>query len=472
MELTKLIRKGESETLEFKPSLSQKDNICKALSAFSNSGGGTVLIGVSDNGRVVGIDIGRRTLEDLAGYVKENTDPPMFPSIKQVEIGKKKIVAITVDESKEKPVFFKDKAYKRVGKSTHRILSSELRRLARESGTKVYWDEQVCKATLRDIGEEKIQQFLRRAKQERGLDVNLKISIKEALSKLNLMRNGKLTNAAILMFAKKPQDFFLQSEVKCARFKGTTTKEFIDMAGFSGSAYEQVDDAEKFVLKNIKKAAWIEEGKIERQEKWEYPPEAIREAITNAIVHRDYETSSKVQVRIFDDRIEVWNPGRLPDGWTVDDLKKEHESKPFNPLLARQFFLMRYIEEWGRGTIDMIDECTKHGLPEPKFEASPTSIIVTFRKPLSQEELVKLDLNERQIKAIDYVVKEGFINNKEYQDINNVSRKTATTGLTNLVKKGVFSRLGKGKRNMRYILLSKDYAKTTQKITQKPHITK
>lgn len=117
------------------------------------------------------------------------------------------------------------------------------------------------------------------------------------------------------------------------------------MKEFSGPADQQVDDAEKFVLKNISKAAWIEPGKIQRQEKWEYPVDAIREAITNAVVHRDYQSTPKVQIRIFDDRIEVWNPGTLPEGWTVETLKQEHESKPFNPLLARMFFLIKYIEE-------------------------------------------------------------------------------------------------------------------------------
>ncbi|MFO8108950.1 MAG: ATP-binding protein [Thermoplasmata archaeon] len=109
-------------------------------------------------------------------------------------------------------------------------------------------------------------------------------------------------------------------------------------------------------MRNIRKAAWIEPGKIERQEKWEYPLDAVREAITNAVVHRDYQSTSNVQIRIFDDRIEVWNPGTLPEGWTVDTLKEEHESKPFNPLLARMFFLIKYIEKWGRGTIDIAEK--------------------------------------------------------------------------------------------------------------------
>ena len=110
-----------------------------------------------------------------------------------------------------------------------------------------------------------------------------------------------------------------------------------------------------------------------------------KEAITNAVVHRDYQTTSKTQVRIFDDRIGIWNPGRLPEGWSVETLKQKHESKPFNPILAKMFFLGGYIEEWGRGTVDMIEDTIEHGLPEPEFEDTSTAIVVTFKKKITEE---------------------------------------------------------------------------------------
>jgi ATP-dependent DNA helicase RecG len=143
------------------------------------------------------------------------------------------------------------------------------------------FDNQICKkASLKDIDEEKVRWFLRRAKVERNLNVEPKISFKEILHKLDLIKENKPTNAAILIFGKNPQRFFLQAEVRCARFKGIKAiKPFIDMKVIGGSVYEQIDQIEKFVLFNIKKSAWIESGKIERQEKWEYPPDAIREAI-------------------------------------------------------------------------------------------------------------------------------------------------------------------------------------------------
>jgi ATP-dependent DNA helicase RecG len=191
----------------------------------------------------------------------------------------------------------------------------------------------------------------------------------------------------------------------------------------------------------------VEPGKIERQERWEYPPEAIREAITNAVVHRDYLSSATVQVRIFDDRIEVWNPGLLPERLTIDDLKREHESIPRNRTLARLFFFIKYIEEWGTGTNRIINQCKAFGLPEPIFEERAGSFVVTIRKFPSFE-----GLNERQIKAISYIKKEGNITNKKYQQINNVSKRTATYELSELVEKGILRRKGEGKRDLCYVL--------------------
>jgi ATP-dependent DNA helicase RecG len=235
-----------------------------------------------------------------------------------------------------------------VGSHDQPLSPGEVIELAKRAD-RIMFDDQICRqATLEHISEEKVRWFLRKAKGERNLDVDPQISLEEALEKLGLIIDGKLTNAVVLMFGKAPQRYFVQSEVRCARFKGTkAVKPFIDMKVMDGAVYEQIDQAEKFVLFNMKKAAWVEPGKIERQEKWEYPPEAIREAITNAVAHRDYFSSGNVQIRIFDDRIEVWNPGCLPEGLTVEKLKGKHESKPRNKLIARMFFLIKYIRAMG-----------------------------------------------------------------------------------------------------------------------------
>ncbi|MEA2051605.1 MAG: putative DNA binding domain-containing protein [Euryarchaeota archaeon] len=460
-----LIEKGETQSVEFKESLRLKDEIGETVAAFSNLDGGTVIVGVSDNGVVSGVDIGKNTLEELANHIKRNTDPRIFPSVKIKEVDGKNVVMIEVEESVEKPVFFKNHAYKRVGATNQRISSSEMRKLAKESGERIYWDERVCDdASLADIEEEKVKWFLKEARKERGLNLSEDAPLEEALMKLKLLRNGEPTNAALLLFFK--EQTFLQSEVKCIRFSGNEPiKPYIDFQTIAGTVFDLIDKTEDFVLRNIRKSIRLVSGTVQRAEKYEYPPDAIREAVVNAVVHRDYEFPSKVQVRIFDNRIEVWSPGTLPNEISIEDLRREHISVPRNPLLFKQLFWVKYVEDVGGGTLDMISQCREWGIPEPLFEHVAGAFVVTFRLPPTMDDLERLGLNERQIRAMNQVVKKGSISNKEYTSLNDISRKMATIDLTQLVKNGLLIRVGEGKRDIRYTL--QNYAKITQKNTQK-----
>jgi ATP-dependent DNA helicase RecG len=192
--------------------------------------------------------------------------------------------------------------------------------------------------------------------------------------------------------------------------------------------------------------------------------EAIREAIINAVCHRDYTEASDIQIRIYDDRLIVWNPGKLPVGITIEDLYKPHKSVLRNRLIAQIFFDIGLIEKWGTGIQRIIDSCKKQNLPIPIFEEYQ-GFRVIFRKPYAKEELRKLGLSERQIKAVEYVEKKGSITNREYQELVGAPRRTATRDLTDLVKKGIFKLVGKGKREIKYVLLlSQNGAKMAQKI--------
>ncbi|MDP2767909.1 MAG: putative DNA binding domain-containing protein [Candidatus Methanoperedens sp.] len=464
MDIKKLIDGGESQYLEFKESSGLMDEIGETISAFSNSNDGAVIVGVSNRGKILGVDIGNNTLEELANYIKRNTDPQIFPSINTLEVDGRNIIMVKIKENAEKPVFFKNHAYKRVGTTNQRISSSEIRKLAKESGARNYWDERISEdGNLENIDRERLRWFLEEARKQRGLNLPVDSPIKDALMKLKLLKNGELTNAALLLFYKEM--IFLQSEVKCIRFSGNEpVKPYIDFQTIEGTVFDLIDRAMDIVLRNIKKSVRLVSGKVQREEKYEYPPDAIREAIVNAIAHRDYESPSKVQVRIFDNRIEVWNPGKLPDEITIEDLRREHISVPHNPLLFKQLLWVKYVEDVGGGTLDMIHQCKERGMPEPLFEHISGAFVVTFKLPPAVEDLEKMGLNERQINAINYIVKKGSISNKEYISLNSVSRKTATTDLKQLVSNGILIRVGEGKRKIQYIM--PDYAKITQKITQ------
>jgi ATP-dependent DNA helicase RecG len=445
-----LIKQGESQNIEFKDSLSLKREIGETVSAFSNTNGGTILIGVSDFGEIIGIEVGKMTLEDLANYMKMHTDPQIYPEINLCPVGDKNIIEVKVKENEEKPVFFKNHAFKRVSRTNQRISTSEMRRLAKEERKRLSFDEQICEeASLEDIDEEKVRNFFKKARYERRLDLDPDISAKETLEKLGMLKEEKITNAAILLFGKNPQKYFLQAETRCARFKGTKPLEFIDMKVFKGNIIDQREDALEFVKEHIKLQAKI--VGTERVERWEYPIEAIREAISNAICHRDYKIKSNVQVRIFDDRIEIWGCGLLPEPLTPEDLKKKHRSILRNPLIGKSFFLIKFIEEWGTGTNRIIEWCLKYGLPEPIFEEASGSIVVTLKKyKISDEDLEKL--NERQRKAVEYLLKHKRITNKEYREINPyITDRTALTDLNDLVKKDIIA--AKGEKKYRHYTL-------------------
>lgn len=162
---------------------------------------------------------------------------------------------------------------------------------------------------------------------------------------------------------------------------------------------------------------------------------------------------SKVQVRVFGDYIEVWNPGKLPEGWTVEKLKQKHESIPRNPLLFKQLFWIKYVEDVGGGTLDMINYCSDWGIPDPEFEDTGTSIIVTFKKSIfTPDALERLGLNERQIKAVEFIKQNKRISTKEYCNLFGVVRDTANRDLNNLLEKGLIGRKGSGPHT--YYILS------------------
>jgi len=452
MNLKEVVLRDESDTLEFKESTGEWKEIIKTISAFANTKGGIIFVGINDKRKISGIQIGKRTFEDLTNKIKGNTDPKVFPEISVENIDRKNVILIKVKESKSKPVFAFDRAYRRVGKSTVRVTSEEIRKMALE-GERIYWDELVYeRADIEDINEEKLRWFLKEAKHERNLNISIDTPINEALMRLNLLRDGKLTNASILLFGKEPQISFLQAEVRCVRFKGNEpVKPFIDMKIISGDIINQVNKSLDFVLEHIPKAVWLI-GKPQREERYQYPPDAIREAIVNAVCHRNYEEKGNVQIRVFDDYLEVWSPGELPKPLMPEDLRKTHKSIPKNPSIARQFFWIKFVEEVGTGTNDMIKYCKEWEIPEPEFKHITGDFVVTFRGKITEEYLKNLGLNERQISAVGYIKKQGKITNKEYQSLcPRVNRETLRKDLNGLIAKKIIVRRGQ-KRGVYYEL--------------------
>jgi ATP-dependent DNA helicase RecG len=417
-DIKKIFKSDESETVEYKQSLAEKDQILETISAFSNAHGDSIYIGIDESRKVTGVQIGKNTLESLANDIKLATDPRIFPSIERISAYGKEIIQVIVPEHPSKPVWVREKVYQRVGKTNQKVPAERIRQLISESQP-FHWDKQVIrKASLSQIDGKRVKVFLNKVEEERGTEYGGSQSVEMSLLKLHLQERRKPTAAALLLFGKNPQAWFPQSEIRCARFNGTKPIDFEDLKVVRGTIIQQVPDVLAFIQKHVRVGAKITE-KPERQETWEYPKGALREAIVNAICHRDYEDTGNVQVRIFDDRIEVWNPGTLPKGLTIEDLKGEHRSQPHNSLLAECFYLIKYVEQWGTGTNRMLRLCKDAGLREPNFEQKAGSFVVTFWRSMKGIEEVKsvqpIRLNEIQKKIIRYLDKHKQAKTSELQ---------------------------------------------------------
>ncbi|MGN0866478.1 MAG: ATP-binding protein, partial [Oligosphaeraceae bacterium] len=245
------------------------------------------------------------------------------------------------------------------------------------------FDAEICPdATWRDISRPNVNAFIARAKEARNFPLKNSVSIEQFLTHMEMLKDGLPTYAAILLFGKKPQRFLISSEVKCAHFHGTRVEKPIpSMQVYEGTLFDVVDSAVDFVLSKINFSVGTRHLNVRVPTAYEIPKEVVLEAIVNAVAHRDYTSHASVQVMLFADRLEVRNPGRLPRQLTIPDLARPHGSYPPNELIARGFYLTKYIEHMGTGTEDMIDRCVKAGLPPPRFEQRDCFTITIYRNP-------------------------------------------------------------------------------------------
>lgn len=319
------------------------------------------------------------------------------------------------------------------------------------------FDTSACDgAGLKDLSRKRIDWFLETARRERGFALKSNTTTQALLTHLNLLDNSKPTNAALLLFGVNPQRYHRTAETKCVHCHGTQYRRpFASQQIYAGNLFEQADQARDFVLAKINRAVGTRTASNQAPATYELPPDAVGEAIVNAIAHRDYNSNASVEVRLFADRLEVWNPGALPGTLTLDDLRDAHPSVPNNPLIAESLYLTRYIEKAGSGTERMIELCREAGLPEPNFELRAGSFVITlWRDWLTDEVLAGLGLNERQVQAVTHVKRLGKISNADYQQLAGTTRKTAARDLDGLVVKDVLRRVGE-KRGSHYVLAGK-----------------
>lgn len=247
------------------------------------------------------------------------------------------------------------------------------------------FDAAPCRnATLGDLDERRMNWFLREARRARNFPLSEQASPEELLTHLNLLDQNRPTNAAVLLFGREPQRFLISSEIKCARFHGTeVAKPIPSYQVYKGTVFDLVDQAVDFVMSKIDLRVGTRQEGPQAPVSYEIPRDVVAEAIVNAVAHRDYTSNGSVQVMLFADRLEVWNPGTLPPSLTLEKLRQPHGSVPANPLLAEPLYLAKYIERMGTGTGDMIRGCQEAGLPEIEFSISD-GFTTTIRRSVAK----------------------------------------------------------------------------------------
>jgi len=335
----------------------------------------------------------------------------------------------------------------------------------------VTWDSVTGDYSLDEIDPDTVQQFVRLSK-PRLPYITADEPVESLLRKLDLLVDGKLTRGAILLFGKEPQRRFLMTQVHMGRFKTGIT--ILDDKLMRGNLFRQLEQVMQVFRQYLQVRYEIpsEMGEaaspleaLQRREIWDYPLEALREAIINALIHRDYfDPHREISIRVYDDRVYVWSPGELPPGITVEDLKKTpHDSSLRNPLLAQVFYFAGWIERWGSGTTMIVELCRQQGLPEPDFRSEKGRFEVIFYKdPYTEERLREMGLNERQVKAVLWVKEGGKITNKEYQELTGASKPTATRDLDTLVTLAILQKMGTTGRGTYYQLMDSQTAQTAQ----------
>ena len=421
----------EQQDIEYKQSW--HDDYLKWVCGFANAQGGVIFIGKDDNGKVVGISDYKKLMDEIPNKVKD-----LMGILVDVTLHEEKGLYFLeiITQPYAVPISLRGRYYYRSGSTKQELIGAALTDyLLRKSGKT--WDEvSEPTANLADIDDDSLKSYIAASLHAgRIADVDL-------IAKLRLTDdNGNIKRAAIVLFGKNPAKFFNNCVVKIGRF-GKDSSDLRFQETVEGNIVYLLKEVLEQLNRKFFTRAISFEG-LQRIEKGEYPIAALREMLLNALVHRNYLGSSVVQMRMFDNHFNIWNEGELPAGLSLDSLKRQHPSRPRNLLIADVCFKGGYIDAWGSGTLKIISTCKEAGLPDPEIIEQDGGILVTlFKNKYSADQLQKLGLNERQVKAVLYVVENGSITNSQYQKLTNTSKPTATRDLQELESKGILSNKG------------------------------
>ncbi|WP_304287720.1 ATP-binding protein [Capnocytophaga leadbetteri] len=429
----------ESHNIEYKSSW--RDEYLKWICGFANAQGGKLYIGKDDNGKVIGVPDAKRLMEDIPNKITNVLG--IVADVNLLETSEGNCIEISVSPQSN-PVNYKGEYHYRSGSTKQELKGAALDKFLLGKQGK-HWDSVLYpNVSVAELKADTFNFFRKRGIKARRLDDDtLSDSNELLLNNLKLTENGQLKRAALLLFHPDPEKYVTNAYVKIGYFSDDDS-DLLFQDEVHGNLFEQVEKTMELLFTKYIKAIISYEG-IYRVETYEYPQEAVREAVHNAIAHKDYSGATPIQISVYKDKIMIWNYGQLPENWTIDTLQEKHSSVPYNPDISNAFFRVGYIEAWGRGIRKMNEQCTKAGLPNPLYYYASSGFWVVFHKDIYNEtDLREKGLNERQIKAIFYLKERRKITNSEYQKLNNISKRTATNDLADLVDNKMIRNYGVG----------------------------
>lgn len=440
--------------MEFLPE-ADPERLAETLIAFANADGGTIYIGVEAGGRVLGVPSAQE-VEEAYTLAQRKCRPPVRAEWERIETPYGTVLALMVYRSLDLHSLEDGRVYLRVGAENRLLSGEEIRRLASTKPVSAYEEEPVPGASLDDLSDEIIEEYLRKREERSGR--RPQGPVEEILKEIGaITRQGEPTVAGILLFGKDPQLFLPQSGVVFVRFVGNEARRPEGTVGYGrreeigGPLCRIIERTWEILWEEMKREAVVK-GLV-REDRTEYPPFAVREALVNAVAHRDYRLRGRrIEVKMYDDRLEVTSPGGLPGYITLDNIVEEHFSR--NPRIVSGLYYWGFIEELGLGIDMMIEEMVNAGHPPPEFKATPYSFTVILRNVQERPPLPRweMEMNERQLAAINYIRQHGRITNREYKLLcPHVSAETLRLDLADLVRKGILIKVG-DKRGTYYIL--------------------
>jgi ATP-dependent DNA helicase RecG len=384
-DLEQIVAAGESETMEFKKSTAQLPRAGETLCAFLNGQGGRVFIGITPEGRVLGQQIADSTLREVAATLAR-FEPPALISRERIALpgGSEVIVLSAPAAVASGPFAFDGRAYQRVGSTTSVMPQARYQNLLLERAhPQNRWEKiPVPSLTVGDLDAEEIQRTVDTAIRLGRMSPLRDRSEESILRGLGLMEGGQLLQAAVVLFGQSSrlQSDYPQCSFRLARFRGRDRlSDFADNRQYWGHAFDLLRRAEAFLMDHVPIPGRVPPDRMVREDRPWYPPRTTREAMANALRHRDYcIPGGAVAVAMYDDRLEISSPGTLHFGITVEDLVKPHASLPWNPLIAGVFHRAGIIERWGSGTLNIVDWCRDNHNPPPRWQETWLDFTLTF----------------------------------------------------------------------------------------------